>query len=336
MGDISTKQRLLKILQIFQEETDSESELSINDLVKKLQQSFGDHYSVKPRAIKDDIEELRSMEFDILENDGKYGQKFYSLQDRLFEVHELRLLIDAVSSARFITKEETKKLIGKIKRLTSQSLAKKLQNQIYLDGMIKSENSKMRYYIDALHTAITERRVIRFQYGTYDTQKDFKLHRDGEYYFVKPYGVVWKNDYYYLIGEYKKYGEVRHYRIDRMRNVKLEDESFQPLQINLPERINQSFNMYSGEKAAITLQFTNDLINVMIDRFGLDADIRPMDEHNFIVKTQAAVSDGLVRWLLAWGDQAKVIHPQELIEKMKDESSKLYHNYHTASNNVQS
>ncbi|MDR7074263.1 putative DNA-binding transcriptional regulator YafY [Fictibacillus barbaricus] len=146
---------------------------------------------------------------------------------------------------------------------------------------------------------------------------------------------MWKNDYYYLIGEYMKYGEVRHYRIDRMRNVELEKEYFNPQQMNLPERINQSFNMYSGEEAAITLQFTNDLINVMIDRFGLDADIRPLDEHTFIVKTRAAVSEGLVRWLLAWGDQAKVIHPQELIEKMKEESSKLFQTYHTELNKVQ-
>jgi predicted DNA-binding transcriptional regulator YafY len=336
MGDVSTKQRLLKLLQIFQEETDADHELSVKDLITKLQLSFGEDYTVKPRAIKDDIEELRSMDFDILENDGKYGQKFYSLQDRLFEVHELRLLIDAVSSARFISKEETKKLIGKIKNLTSRSLAKKLQNQIYLDGMIKSENKKMRYYIDALHTAITEQRVIRFQYGTYNTDKEFKLHREGEYYYVKPFGVVWKNDYYYLIGEYMKYNEVRHYRIDRMRNVDLEEEGFVPQQLNLPEHINQSFNMYSGEEATISIQFTNDLINVMIDRFGLEADIRPQDEDTFLVKTKAAVSDGLVRWLLTWGDKAKVIHPEELIEKMKDESRNLYETYHGTPEQVKS
>ncbi|WLD94265.1 YafY family protein [Alkalihalobacillus sp. AL-G] len=327
MSDISNKQRLLKIRELFEADTDEENELSLKDLKDKLRGFFGNDYDVRENALRDDMRELNESDFCIIENEGKYGKKFYSHQERLFELYELRMLIDAVVSARFITKKESRQLIEKIKKLTSTGLSKKLQNQIYLDETIKTPSTNVRFTIDCIHVAISENRKINYQYGKYNVDKEFKLNREGELYSVKPYALIWNNDYYYLIGEYEKLGQIRHYRIDRMRSVTVQDEQFKRNPFNVAEYVNKTFNMYSGEEQPIEIQIDNSLINVMIDRFGRNVDIRKVDDNSFILKTNASVSDGLVGWLLMWGGQAKVLKPGTLVQKLKEESQKLYKQY---------
>ncbi|MFZ3590006.1 WYL domain-containing protein [Bacillus sp. DJP31] len=123
------------------------------------------------------------------------------------------------------------------------------------------------------------------------------MRKDGSHYEVEPYALVWNNDFYYLLGAHKNKDNLAHYRVDRMRNVNVTDLAFQRNDFNISEYVNQSFHMYEGTEERIKIRFRNGLINVMIDRFGLDVEVRPVDEEHFILTTKAAVSEGLVRWL---------------------------------------
>lgn len=330
MGDIPTKSRLLTLYRIFSEETDEEHELSLKDIQQKLQVTFDTDAEVKRDIIREDLRELNDTVLPITVNTGEHGKKFYSHQDRLFELSELRMLMDAVISARFLTEKEAMNLIKKIKRLTSKPSAKKLPHEFFLEGTVKSESMYLKYDIDSLHRAVSENKKISFQYGKYNMDKTFSWHREGERYYVKPYALIWNNDFYYLIGEYEKYEEIRHYRVDRMRNVEvLEYESFKQKPFNLADYMKKTFNMYAGsEEQRIELEMNRELFNVMIDHFGLDVDIRPIDDETFRLKTSAPITDGLIRWLLTWGSDAKVLAPDILIEIMKDQSEKMYRLYH--------
>ncbi|WP_420796926.1 helix-turn-helix transcriptional regulator [Alkalihalobacterium alkalinitrilicum] len=325
---LSTKQRLLKIQDLLKKYTDEHHQLTIKELVDlfytKTEQTVGH------KAVRDDLRELaESGLFDVIENHEKNGvEKYYSHQTRLFEIHELRLLIDAVSSAKFITKAETENLVKKLKKLTSIELAKQLENRILLPEGTKSGNKEVRKTINVLHEAIWKKQVIQFQYGKYNNSKDFQLSRNGDGYSVKPYALVWNNEFYYLIGEFQPEGDIRHYRIDRMRNVEITNRTFliDP-HFDISRYTQTLFHMYSGEERSIEIEFVNQLLNVVIDRFGLDVNIRPHTEETFRITTNAVISDGLVRWLLTWGSDAKVISPPSLVTRMKAEAGKLFRHY---------
>lgn len=255
-------------------------------------------------------------------------EKYYSHQNRLFELHELRVLVDAVSSARFITSAETEELIKKLKKLTSVYLAKQLENRILLTEGTKTENSFVKHSIHTLHEAIWDRRVIQFQYGRYNVEKEFQLSRNGDFYYVKPLGLVWNNQYYYLIGEYEPEGDIRHYRVDRMRKVTALEKNFLPNpDFDVSKYTNKLFHMYSGEERNIEIEFDNHLINVVIDHFGVNVPITRHTENTFRISTPAVISDGLVRWILTWGGDAKVLNPPALVERMKAEAEKLWKQY---------
>ncbi|WP_318509218.1 WYL domain-containing protein [Bacillus sp. T3] len=326
---LSSKQRLLKLQNLMSKYTDQERQLTLDEILDKFYQEYKIHAGKK--AIRDDLKELEdSLLFNVTVNQEKEGlEKKYSHQDRLFEIHELRMLVDAVSAAKFISNAETESLVNKINQLTSENQAQQLTNRIYLPENAKNENQQIKYSIHELHIAISNLQTIRFQYGKYDLNKKFKLSRNGDYYSVKPYALVWNHDFYYLIGEYLPEEEIRHYRVDRMRNVTATEEKFQPdPDFNKNKYTEKLFHMYSGEEHLVEIEFDAGLINVVIDHFGRGVSIRQVGENSFRISTQAITSDGLVKWLLTWGCEAKVLTPPSLVERMKEEAEKLYKKYH--------
>ncbi len=187
VGDISNKQRFLKIIEILKVETDEENGLTLTEIIDNLVRQFGDLYKVNRKSVKDDLDNLVDAGYVSCENILEHNRNIYKYQKRKLEIYQLRMLIDAVSSARFITNRECKLLINNIKKLTSKNFAKQLQNQIYIDDRIRCNNEKVRYYIDKLHNAILIGARIEFQYGNYNVSKEFVLRHSGEVYKVKPY-----------------------------------------------------------------------------------------------------------------------------------------------------
>ncbi|WP_374721008.1 helix-turn-helix transcriptional regulator [Peribacillus tepidiphilus] len=317
---LNNRERLLKLMDILREYTDEEHQLTLEEIMDKFRQAYGPDLTLNRNSLREDIEHLIESNFDITVNQKKEGMpKYYSHQYRLFELYELRMLIDAVASARFITKNETRQLIGKIKKLTSVHHAKKLHNEILIDSSVKSESKLVRLAINDLHEAISERKIVTFQYGRYNIQKEFKLSHKGGHYKVKPLALTWANDFYYLIAYYLPEEEIRHYRVDRLRNVKILDETFPYESFDVSKYVRATFHMYAGTEEWIKIRFKNGLINVIIDKFGKEVEISKDGEEHFILTTKAIVSDGLVKWILNWGGEAKVLSPQRLVDQVKNE-----------------
>ncbi|WP_163969426.1 helix-turn-helix transcriptional regulator [Oceanobacillus halotolerans] len=321
----SSNYRLLKLREMLFNETDEFHELDLATLMNKLNQLTDSKFDT--RTIKRDLATLDEMDFEIVQNKGKYGKILYSHQSRLFETYQLRLLIDAVLSARFITINEKKKLIKKIKQLTSRHIAKTLPEPIVVGQSSNIDYELVKLNIDRVHHAISERKVLTYQYGKYNVNKEFEFHRDGATYHVEPYALIWQNDYYYLIGRFQDTDEIRHYRLDRIRNIAIIEEMYEPREFNLQEYVNQSFHMFAGKEIWIKIRFHQELVNVVLDRFGQGADIRKVGDHHFILTTKAKLSDGLINWILTWGNKAKVLSPDYLVDQVKTKIKQMQEVY---------
>ncbi|SES61946.1 Predicted DNA-binding transcriptional regulator YafY, contains an HTH and WYL domains [Oceanobacillus limi] len=331
MGDLRKSERILGLIDVLHKYTDEDHELTAREILDLLHEELEDKVEIHESAIKRDLKELEDSSYiELMVHNEKDGlPKYYSYQDRLFEIQELRLLMDAISSARFITKKDKENLLGKIKQLTSKSLASHLENQIHIEEYAIHEAKRVKYTVFTLHHAIHEKRVIRFNYGRYNIDKEFVLSNDGEPRELEPYALVWNNDYYYLIGKFEDMQNLLHLRVDRMLDVELTDQTFRLEEhFDISAYVKRVFQMFTGVEKDLKVRFKNGLINVIIDRFGKDVSIEKDGEDRFILRTKAIISDGLVGWMLNWGSDAEVIDPPELRDQIKEASKKLYELYH--------
>ncbi|MDQ0253351.1 putative DNA-binding transcriptional regulator YafY [Evansella vedderi] len=308
--------------------TASNGDIIIAIIGEELQLAFGNEYEVDARAIKRDFDLLNNDSFEIMENKGKFGKVLYSHQSRLFETYQLRLLIDPILSARFITNEEKYMLINKLKKLTSKHIAKSLPDPLIYNQSINENYQLIKLHIDKIHRAINEEKFITFQYGEYNVKKEFCLRKNGEYYELKAYALIWESDFYYLIGEHVRHENLSHYRLDRMRNIQLTDNKFIKQRLDISGYVQNTFQMFGGEDSWIKIQFSNErLVNPIIDKFGLEADIKKGDDGSFVLSTKAKISRGLINWILSWGDQAKVISPPHLVDEVQEIVNEMKKNY---------
>ncbi|WP_085521645.1 helix-turn-helix transcriptional regulator [Tuberibacillus sp. Marseille-P3662] len=328
MKRLPTRERLLEIINILQQETDDENQVGLQDIEQKLKHIYGDGAAVKREVLREDLSAIDAYNMSVTRNHGSHGKNLYSHQERLFELYELRMLMDAVLSARFMTTKDAQRLIDKIRHLTSEPQREKLQHHLYVDETVRNDSDLMKYDVNSLHIAMSDSKKVEFQYGHYNNDIVFTLRRDGMFYPVKPYALTWDNGFYYLIGEFELTNEIRHYRVDRMRHVRVKDETFKRPDFNVSEYMKTAFNMFAGKEADIEIQFSSNLLNIMIDRFGRDSNYEKVDEETFVIKTKAAISDGLVHWLLARGGEVKVLSPDDLIDRMKEAIMQLYEVYY--------
>ncbi|MGM8366511.1 helix-turn-helix transcriptional regulator [Virgibacillus sp. W0181] len=316
--------RLLQLRDILFNETDDNHELDINEIQERLQKGTD---SFDTRTIKSDLEILDQTEFEIVKNKGKFGKLLYSHQAKVFETYQLRLLVDAILSARFITTNEKNKLIDKLKQLTSTHIAKTLPEPVVFSPSVNMDYDLVKLNIDRVHHAISNKKVIMYQYGRFNVEKKFEYSRDGGYYYVEPYALIWQNDFYYLIGYFQEANELRHYRLDRIRNIGITNVSFQKKAFELQEYIDQSFHMFAGEDIRVKIRFHMNLVNVVLDRFGQEADMEKIDDNHFILTAKAKLSTGLINWILTWGNQAKVLSPEGLVSEVKEKILQMYETY---------
>lgn len=316
-----TRKRILSIIDCLSTYASKEHPLTL----QKIKALLMDEYDLEltDRMIRTELHYLQSPEsihkLTSKNNDENYRERVYYLESTALNIHELRYLMDAVSSARFISKSETSQLIYKLRGLTDETTSKRLANElIHSEGKIV-----IRHFADnvqTLHEAIKDKKCVKFQYGRYNVEKNFIFSREGDFYEVIPLGVVWYQEYYYLVAKELGKEKIIQYRIDRMSSVLKTEDSWTPDPgFDLEKHVSQLFNMYSGERRNIAIEFDNHLINVIIDRFGINAKIKPVDSNRFLLETEGIVSDGLVRWLLTWGADAKAVSPKDLVERMKKE-----------------
>lgn len=316
-----TRKRLLAIINCLSAYSSSEKPLTLQEIKVLLTQEY--ELELTDKMIRNELVFLQTSasthNLIVGKNVRNYRENVYYLENMSFQVHELRYLMDAVSSARFISQPETRQLIYKLRNLTDEVTAKRLANElIHSDGKIVMEHFAEN--IQTLHEAIKLKKCVKFQYGRYNVEIEFILSKDGGYYEVIPLGVVWAKEYYYLIAKELDKEKIVQYRIDRMSSVLKTDDSWTPEPgFDIEKYVSQLFNMYTGEISNIAIEFENHLINVVIDHFGIDARIKQASDTSFLLETKGVVSDGLVRWLLTWGADAKAVRPAKLVEQMKKE-----------------
>lgn len=312
------KLKLLYIIKMLEENTDENHVMSTAEIISRLAAN-GIHSERK--SIYDDIEKLCDFGYDIIQVHSRIGGGYY-LASREFELPELKLLVDAVSSSRFITTRKSRELIKKLEQKAGKHDAGQLRRQVYVAGRIKTENESIYYNIDNIHRAIQNNKQIRFTYLEWNLQKKLQPRANSEK-CVSPWALIWRDENYYLAAYDSTNQIMKHYRVDKMGQVNVMELAREGVEIfsaiDLTTYTNQTFGMFGGEEEIITLQFPNHLIGVVLDRFGKEADIRPMEEDKFRIRARVAVSGQFFGWLTGIGKEVEIVSPARVKEK--------YHNY---------
>ena len=320
------KMKILYLMRVFAEKTDEAHPMSVKDLIAYLE-NFGIH--AERKTIYDDIETLRVFGMDIM-NRRERPSGFY-LASREFEVAELKLLVDAVQSSRFLTTGKSRQLIQKLESLTSIYQAKDLQRQVIVQNRVKNTNENIYYNIDEIHRAISQNRQISFQYTEWTVSKERHLKKNGERYQISPWQMVWQDGNYYLVGVDEKSGIVKHYRVDKMLKIVIEKEFRNGAilfeKFDSAKFASGTFGMFGGREENISLEFENHLVGVMIDRFGQDIMIMAKDNEHSVTRVQVSVSSQFYGWLAALGNDVKVLSPENVRKEYRDFLKKALENY---------
>ena len=327
-GGINQKLKLLYLADIFRRQTDENHMLTLPDLIELLQE-YG--IEVERKTMYTDFDELRRYGMDIRkEKIGNYS--YYHLVNREFETAELKLIIDSIESAKFITERKSRDLIRKIEKLGSDYDAKDLNRQVLIAGRVKSMNESVYINVDAIHRAINRKKQIRFQYSRWNMKKQLEKRHKGDYFQVTPWALMWDDEKYYLVAYDPIADMIKHYRVDKMSNIQEIDEKPEGRKLfrdmNTSEYAKQHFGMFTGELKEVDLLVDNELIGVMIDRFGKRVRVIPVDEGHFKTTVKVAVSPQFIGWILALGNQVKITGPDEVVEMMKEKVEVIYQNYH--------
>lgn len=307
------KLKLLYIIKILSEETDEKHPITTKELIQRLEA-----YDVvaERKSIYDDIARLQDFGYDIIQMNNRSGGGYY-LASREFEVPELKFLVDAVQSSRFITEKKSNELIKKLGSLAGKQEARQLQRQVYVSGRVKTDNEGIYYSIDALHEAIQENKQIHFAYMEWNGSKEL-VPRRNEGYQVSPWILMWKDENYYLVAYDEKAGRLKHYRVDKIRDVRLLELSRVGQEIygklNPVEYVNSTFGMYDGELEMVTLTFPQHLAGVIIDRFGKEISIRK-NGTMLQARVQVKASKQFFGWVAAVGTELKITGPVHITEQ---------------------
>lgn len=321
------KQKLLYLAKILSEETDDQHSLTTQEIISRLS-SY--EVNVERKALYRDFEELKDFGLDIISE--QIGRNvYYHLGHRDFELPELKLLVDSVQSAKFITEKKSKELIKKLEALVSKYEAKHLQRQVVISGRVKTMNESIYYNVDAIHEAISSDRQIRFQYYQWTVKKKMELRKDGAWYVLSPWGLMWDDEYYYMLAFDSEDEKIKHYRVDKMLNIDIVDSKREGQKafkaFDMPRYTKSLFGMFSGEQTTVTLEGTNDMAGVLIDRFGKDIMLHPIDEDHFSAHVEVAISKQFLGWVIALGEHIKITAPQAVVEQMQEETKRLCRQY---------
>ncbi len=333
-GQSSGKKKLLLTAEYLMQNSDEENPVTTAQIMDMLEKNG---IICERKSVYADIETLTDFGMDIIKT--KQGKGGWFVASRRFEEVEIRLLIDAVQSASFITPAKSKKLIKNISTLCSQNQMKKLSNRVYIDNRIKSDNETIYYSIDEIGKAIDEGKQIECDYAKCRTVAKLKNAACTEKHLtLNPYAMIWSSDHYYLVGNNPKYDNLMHLRIDRMRNVEtVENSQVRPFSevseytdyFDVADYSKRIFNMFSGETEDIELHCKIDILEQILDRFGEDVALREdfEDEEMFYVRVKAAISDGLVSWLMQFENKLKVLSPDSLQSELKQKAQSIFELY---------
>jgi len=308
------KLKIFYILDYLQRNSNPDKLVRAGELIEMLDRQH--NISCDRKTVYSDIQALQDYGVDIVSVPGRNGG--YYIASRNFELPELKLLIDAVQSSRYLTEKKSRELIEKLCNQCNEQDAKLLTRTVLVSGRVKSMNETIYYNVDAIQEAISQNRQISFRYFDWDFGGK-RRYREKEY-LASPYGLCQDNDNCYLLAYSQRHG-ITSYRVDRMSDIRVCGEARVPCaELSgkaLHEHANRLFQMYSGDAVDVKLRFHRDLLNVVIDRFGKDTMLIPDGDEHFNFTVKVAVSPMFLSWVIGFGAKAKILYPQSVIDKCK-------------------
>lgn len=324
------KLKLIFTLDILKRYSDEENPLNANDIAEKLA-DLG--VETERKSIYDDIATLEQYGCDIIKT--TLPKKGWFIGDREFEVPEIYLLCDAVRSAKFISAKKTRELLGKLNSMLSVYQAKRRENAVFFATADKCGNEELYYSIDKISSAIESKKQIKLEYSSRLFDKNRNVERVGKEMTVNPYALTWQDDHYYLIGNYAKYDNLIHLRLDRISNVEILPQKARHFSevceyrdiFDTADYTNKLFGMYSGKLYDVELCCNRNITEQVLDRFSENVFIKKVTKNTFNLTVKAAISDALVTWIINYGTDLKVIKPIVLQEMVIDRAKKVLENY---------
>ncbi len=302
------KLKLLHLQDILRRETDEEHPLTLQQITELL---AARGVSAERKSLYDDLEQLRLLGEDIVTVRDTTVR--YYIGERTLDMPQLRLLVDAVQSSKFITRRKSEELIRRLESLTSRHLAGQLQRQVLVSGRIKNMNESIYYNVDSLQTAIAAERQVKFQYFDWGADKQQHLRRGGSLYTVSPWALTWDDENYYLIAYDAQAAAIRHYRVDRMLRIR---QTNQPREgeavfrgLDMAVYTQKTFGMFGGEAQPVTLWCAPSMAGIVLDRFGQDVTLMPAAEGAFTVRVPVVISPQFYAWLSGFGTDIRLESP---------------------------
>ncbi|WP_446787122.1 helix-turn-helix transcriptional regulator [Macellibacteroides fermentans] len=314
--DMYAKLRPLYLMQILKERTDEDNYLTTTQLCDILKRNYG--LDTHRTTIKSDIEVLQRAGFSVDERRSTQNQ--YRYIDREFEIAELKIIIDAIASSKFITEEKSSELIKKVTTLAGASKARDLKRNVVVDGRGKIENKQIFYIIDTINDAINQRKKISFRKVEYNIKKERVLHNGGETYMFSPYSLVWDGDYYYIVGYSDKYQTIGSHRVDRIAELPtILDESAvpPPIGFDVSKYIRTTFRMYNAPRVEVELLCDNSVMDAIIDRFGPNVQTYAGDLQNFRVMEEVAIGKVFFNWIFGFEGKVRIKGPESVKEQYR-------------------
>ena len=313
------KLKLAYLTRIMLEKTDEEHGLTLAQIIAELEARG---VTAERKSLYNDFADLTDkLGIEIIkEQSGR--DVLYHVASREFELAEVKLLIDAIQSSKFITEKKSRDLIKKMKSFVSEHQASQLSRQVYVQGRAKTMNESIYYNVDDLHKAIGENKKISFKYYRWNVQKKLEERNHGIVFTVSPWALTWDDENYYLVAFDDYDQKIKHYRVDKMKQIELLDEKragkeeFKGFDMAAYSKMN--FGMYNGRKETVKFEFNNYMVGVFLDRFGKDISIREIDEKNSETRVEVAISPQFFAWVMSLGDEVKLTGPDVVVEEMKE------------------
>lgn len=315
------------LMKIMLEKTDDEHSLTMPQIMEELEKY---DVTAERKSIYTDFQDMAE-KFGVEIIKEQIGREtYYHVGAREFELAEVKLLIDAIQSSKFITQTKSRELITKIKSFVSEHQAKQLQRQVYINDRVKTMNESVYYNVDDIHTAINQNKKIRFKYFKWDINKKLVPRHNGDWFVVSPWALTWDDENYYMVAFDDLDSKIKHYRVDKMMHISVEEEKRSGKEVfrnfDMAEYSKATFGMYQGQKAKVKIQFANFMCGVFIDRFGKDISFRPIDDEHSELHVDVNVSPQFFGWIFSLGKDVKVTGPSEVVEQMKVFARKFLEN----------
>jgi predicted DNA-binding transcriptional regulator YafY len=313
------KQKLFRLLEILMKFTDEERGLTMSEIIDKLLE-FG--IKAERKSLYDDFLVLEELGYPVSKISARPPQ--YRLDFRIFELAELKMLVDAVEASKFITAGKSREIISKLELFAGEHRSRELSRQVYVEDRVKSINPATIYSIDAVHEAINNKRKLEFKYFYYDSEKKKVYRNGGEKYLVSPCALLWNDENYYLVALDESADIIKNFRVDKMESLSVGDtikDDERIKKFNPADYSRKIFGMYGGTEELVTLECKEKLASVMIDRFGQDIHFIKTD-FGFKFTIRLMISPNFFAWILGFGEDIKILTPQpvrrEFVLKMQE------------------